>query len=91
MSRLRAVATATVASMAWRCSKAPPAASAHKPSRLPAVDAIADVALRDGGAVGLSILVQRGDEVVHAAGDGFADRERGVRASEHSGYPLASL
>ena len=80
-----------VASTAWSCSKAPKAASGHTPSRLPAVDAIADVALRDGGAVGLSIVVMRGDQVVHAAGYGFADRERGVRASEHSVYPLASL
>src|SRR5262245_14243473 len=62
----------------------PPTAS------VPAIDALGEAALRDGGAVGLSIVVMRGDKVVHARGYGLADVEAGIPATERWVYLLAS-
>src|SRR4029079_11722936 len=56
-----------------------------------AIDALADRALTEGGATGLSIVVMRGDRVVHARGYGLEDAERHVAATERSVYLLASL
>src|SRR4051812_27575175 len=66
-------------------------AHAGVPAPAPAIDAVAASALRDGDAVGISIVVARGDPLVHARGYGYADRERRIAATEHSIYPLASL
>jgi D-alanyl-D-alanine carboxypeptidase len=55
------------------------------------VDDIAGTALRVGGAVGGSIVVMRGDETVYARGFGLSDVEGGVRATERTVYPLASI
>jgi len=55
------------------------------------IDELAETALRDGDAVGLSIVVARGDQILVARGYGLADREHHVPATEHSVYPLASL
>jgi len=70
------------------CGGATPAAS---PPRDAAIDALAERALTEGGATGLSIVVMRGDRVVHARGYGLEDAERRVAATERSVYLLASL
>jgi len=59
-------------------------------TRVTAIDAIGERAIEQG-AVGVSIVVMRGDRVVHARGYGLEDVERGVPASERSVYLLASL
>ena len=61
------------------------------PTSQPTIDTIAGAALREGGAVGLSIVVMHGDQVVHGRGYGLADVDHHVTATERSVYPLASL
>jgi D-alanyl-D-alanine carboxypeptidase len=72
-------------------SGAPAAKPQDRPLQSAAIDAIGAAALRDGAAVGLSIVVMHGDAVVHAAGYGMADVERAIAADESTVYPLASL
>jgi len=81
---IRAVAVLALAGCAARTTPQPVAHDA-------AIDAIAERALTEGGATGLSIVVMRGDRVVHARGYGLADAERHVAATEQSVYLLASL
>jgi CubicO group peptidase (beta-lactamase class C family) len=40
---------------------------------------------------GLAVVVVRGDEVIWSAGDGWANIERGIRATPHTVYMLASV
>jgi D-alanyl-D-alanine carboxypeptidase len=66
-------------------------AAPARPTSHPRIDELAAAALHDGGAVGLSIAVLRGERVVHARGYGLADVAHCIAATEQSVYPLASL
>ena len=74
--------------LALVCACAPPAP--RGPDVSEQLDAIATAALRDGGAVGISIAIAHGDSIDTRA-YGFADREKKVPASPYTIYPLASL
>jgi len=56
-----------------------------------AVDTIAATALAEGPIVGLSIAVALADDVVVDKGYGFADLERGIRATVDTSYDIASV
>ena len=55
------------------------------------IDALAAKEIESGGAVGLSIGVARGDEVLHLKGYGLIDLENSVPASEKSVYRIGSI
>lgn len=74
--------------LALMCACTPPAP--RGPDVSEQLDAIAAAALRDGGAVGISIAIAHGDNIDTRA-YGFADRDKKIPASPYSVYPLASL
>jgi D-alanyl-D-alanine carboxypeptidase len=74
--------------LAALCACAPPAP--HGPDVSEQLDAIARAALRDGGAVGISIAIAHGDNIDTRA-YGFADRDKKIAASPYTIYPLGSL
>lgn len=90
MTRVRSALAAPALLALAGCSGSAHGPAAPAPS-IPAIDALAEAALRHGGAVGISIVVMRGDKVVHARGYGLEDVEHQVPATERSVYLLASL
>lgn len=68
-----------------------PRAAAPQAAEVARVDAIVQKALHQPGAVGVSVAVGRGDELLCAKGYGFADLEFAVNADEETMFRIGSV
>jgi D-alanyl-D-alanine carboxypeptidase len=65
-----------------------PAATA---AQLPQVDALVEQFMKQEGVVGAAVAVMKHQDVLHAKGYGYADLEKGVKATEETVFRIASL
>lgn len=84
--------TLVIALAACGSASTPPASSVPAPApETPKIDAFARAALHDHKAVGLSIAVARGDQLLVAKGYGFADLAHQVPATADTVYRIGSI
>jgi CubicO group peptidase (beta-lactamase class C family) len=85
------VAKAAVVGAAAPAALVRPASALPSPARRDALHRFLVRKLVEVDTPGITVAVVRGEDIVYAAGVGWADRERGVRATPDTAFQLASI